>query len=235
MEESLKIETDAFVLEAGFDAAEKLHALRFQSVRGEYRQALKALKEAALEMSAPQILALAAGDILSGSLPFERTLYALKILVKRFQGSDVYAAQTRGADPSRLVCRCLYMDRKALEEAFRSAKGDYKQALLECNASMICSSCSADVKEVYEGMSFEELERRAEQIRDSVGRSLEDFAMVSPPLFEKMRFEAVSAKKETVKIKVSGDRQGVSRGEIKTVLENYLKDQLEGFKVSVFF
>lgn len=239
MDSSLSTSTDQFKLSIAIDSGDILYKLSFVSLEAggsKYESAGNLIKAACLERPISEILKLGSRDISQPSMAIESVLYSLKLLIKEFQGSNVEKIQTSESDLSQLVCRCNFLDKKTLEALFTEAKGDYKKALLASNASLICSSCSADVKAVYEGMTFEELEKRYERVKKAVEEELLEFSLVCPPDYEGLELSAASVKNETVKIKASGDRKGLGRNQIKKTLENFIsKESLDGLGISIFF
>ena len=230
------VDTDSFRLSIAVDSSDVLYQISYAAKSPSYEQVGPSLAAIAQGKKSSQVLSLSRQDFSLEGLAIERVLYSLKVLVKRYQGSDIYSEETTGVNVAELVCRCRFMDKRSLEAAFNETKGDFDKALLATNASMICSSCSQDVQAVYDGMHFEELEKKFARVAKQVQEALEDFAFVSPAQYSLLSFEVAGVKKGVVKIKAVGDRQGLGRSQIKKVLENFLtKDALEDLEISIFF
>lgn len=236
MDSSLSIETEAFKLSAAIDSSDSIYRVQLEPREASYEKIGSALKARALERKISDVLKMGTKEFSTEGLEMERALYALKLLIKKFQGSDIYSAETRDVDLSKLVCRCNFLDAPKLEAAFNEAKGDFKKALLATNASMICSACSSDVKTVYDSMSFEELDKKREAARLKVQEALGEFSLFCPPEYERIEFIVASVKNDVVKIKVLGDRGDLSRPQITETLRNFLTDESTGgMDISVFF
>ncbi|MEX0799055.1 MAG: hypothetical protein WD025_06405 [Bacteriovoracaceae bacterium] len=238
MEMSLSIKTNDFFLGVEIDSSDTLYKVQFAADQNPYKDAGSALKSGVLNQKISQILNLSAGDLTRErpTLPLERCLFAVKQLIKNFQGDDLYKSDLSPARLSSLVCRCLFLDKQALERSFMEAKGDFKKAVLSTQASLICSTCSKDVKLVYENMSFKEVSEQREKVRKAAQKALDEFSLFSPPEFQGMSFEVASSKTDTVKIKALNRNEGLGRLKIQKTLENYLRQEIaQGLRISVFF
>lgn len=213
----LKIETDGpLANELAIKACEKL---REKSVKDAYLFSSKELSNGHC----------------AGPLEDE-LLYHLKLLLKRYAGSDHTSSETRGFSPNELICRCESIDESAMKKAFEEERGNYKEAVLKSNAGMICSSCRKDLKALYNSMTFEDIEERKKRVKAAVESSLSEFLIMCPPEYGKLEFEVSNIKEEKIKIKASGERNGLGRNQIKKTLENFIgKDALEGMVISVFY
>lgn len=233
----LSLTTKDFDLKLGIDSLDTVYSFQLNSHVGAYQKAGANLRTQLLNHKVSEVLSYGAGDVSSETtLPLERCLFAVKTLVKNYQGSDLYKAELSNADVSRLVCRCSFLDQETVERSFVEAKGDFKKAVLATQASMICSSCAEDVKKIYESLSFKELEEELRETRKKVQKALDEFALFSPPEFEGMTFEVASVKPEAVKIKALNRKEGLGRVKIQKTLENYLRQEIsKGLSISVFF
>lgn len=233
---ALNAKTDSFELAGAVDSSDILYRLEFELADEKLNASALELKDKALNQSLSRILSFCGADFVCQGLEIEWLLYALKTAIKNFQGADVHAGEAREVDLGELVCRCVFLDRPALEKAFAQNRGDFKKALLQTNASMICSSCSGDVKAVYEDMSFSEEEERREEVKRAAQKLLDDFSLYCPSEYEAMVFSVASVKSGSVKVKVEGERRGLGRSQIQKTLESFLKEICEqGYKISVFF
>lgn len=233
----LSLTTKEFEVKLEIDSSDTVYNFHLNSLFEAYQKAAANLIPRLLNHKVSEILSYGAGDVSDWpTLSLERCLFAVKTLIKNYQGSDLYKAELSQADVSHLVCRCSFLDQETIERSFVEAKGDYKKAVLATQASIICSSCAEDVKKIYESLSFKELEEELEETRKKVQRALDEFALFSPPEFEGMVFEVASVKPEAVKIKALNRKEGLGRLKIQQTLENYLGQEVsKGLAISVFF
>ncbi|MCO4753943.1 MAG: (2Fe-2S)-binding protein [Bacteriovoracaceae bacterium] len=230
------LDTDSFSLEVFIDSSDVLYRVSYVAKSDSYEAATDVL-DSLINKKITSIAGLGARDFSAEpSLAIEHVLYALKELIKYYQGSDVTKSETSQVELSELICRCKFLDRKTIEKAFLDAKGDFKKAVLATNASMICSSCSSDVKRVFDEMDFPEEKERVEKIRSEIQQALDEFSLFSPPEYAQTTFEVASVKGSVVKVKIINRPDGTKRPQIKQTLENYLGPKaLEGLQLSVFF
>ena len=125
---ALNAKTDSFELAGAVDSSDILYRLEFELADEKLNASALELKDKALNQSLSRILSFCGADFVCQGLGIEWLLYALKSAVRSFQGADVHAGEARGVDLGELVCRCVFLDRPALEKAFAQNRGDFKKA-----------------------------------------------------------------------------------------------------------
>lgn len=232
----LSIETQDFELVIAMDSSDVLYKLSTKAKNPTFENPLNALKEKCIEMKGPDLLSLSSKDLSFNTISEQGILYALKKLVSQYQGSDIYSQDAKGKDISELVCRCNFLDKKDLQDGFRKNSGDFKKTVIELNASLICSSCSSNVKMIYKAMNFEDPEKREQRVGQLVQQKLADFSDHCAIEFKAIQLNVANVKNRTVKIRAHGDREGLSRDQIKTETAKFLGSDLpEDFEISIFF
>lgn len=236
MEMRPSVETDSFSLEVFIDSSETLYQIKYSAKDSSY-EGLDHPLQAIVDKKITQVLKLGSRDLpAEPTLALDWLLYSVKELIKNYQGSDVSKQDTEQVDISELVCRCKFLDKNSIKNSFIEARGDFKKAILKTNATLICSSCSNDVRQIFDDLEFPEEKQRVEKIKKDITEGLEDFAMFSPAEYAQTTLEVASVKGDTVKIKVNNRPEGLNRKQIQETLENYLGPKLlEGIKLSVFY
>ncbi len=228
----LGLQSESFKLTLAVDSSDIIYRIKIEP-HGEENLALsERAKDLVLNKTVREAYALGAGDLQSeGDVLADELLYHLKLLLKKFSGSDHTSSETRGFSPSELLCRCEAIDTSSMREAFMEARGNYKEAALKTNAGMICSSCRSDLKALYSSMTFEDVEKRKKRVRELLEESLKEFALMCPPDYSGLVFEISNIKDEKIKVKALGERKGLGRNQIKKTLESFIgKDALRGWK-----
>ncbi len=230
------METDSFALEVFIDSTDTLYKVKYTAKDSSY-EGLGSSLDTLENRNINEVIELGTNDVFSpSSLPADWILYSVKELIKAHQGSDITKLDTENVNIDELVCRCKFLDKKSIQDSFIEARGDFKKAILKTNASLICSSCSSDVRQIFEELDFPEEKERVEKIKQNITEGLKDFAMFSPAEYAQTTLEVASVKGDTVKIKVNNRPEGLNRKQIKETLENYLGPKaLEGIKLSVFY
>lgn len=232
----LGLNSESFQLSLAVDSSDVIYRAKFLGKTPEASSIGDEAERSVKDRLAKDVVLLSSSDLGRPTPLADELLYHLKLLLKKHSGSDHTSLETRGISPSELLCRCEAIDLPSMREAFIEARGNYKEAVKKTNAGMICSSCRIDLKALYDGMVFEDVEERKARVKKSIESALAEFGLMCPPDYSELKFEVSNIKDDKIKIKAIGERKGLGRNQIKKTLENFIgKGPLEEMEISIFF
>lgn len=134
-----------------------------------------------------------------------------------------------GANPDQLICRCKGIDKATLQASIDRHEADKKKVVNELQISQICGGCKSQFENILAQSTWRQdyfadipNSRWIENIQVALSRS--SLGQSKPlPL---MSYEVIRYQSNKVKLRATGDRNGLNRFELTQILQEFLQEKI---------
>ena len=142
-----------------------------------------------------------------------------------------------GGNPEELICRCKKIDKSTLQASIDKNQADKKKIIEQLQVSQICGGC----KDQFESLLAQSSWRQSyfadvpnSRWIDNIHAALSRAALDDQQPLPSMSYEVIRYQNNNVKLRASGDRNGLNRFELTEKLQNFLQEKIHPeIKVSV--
>lgn len=209
------------------DSKDVIYKSKFKTSHAELKPVLNDLSEYVHNKSLDYLIKNMAQEFVSEDKYLNLSLAHFKSALRSYGGEK---GSLNLVDADKLLCRCSKVDYHQLELNFIQNYGDIVKVKQQTNASMICGSCTSQLKNLSHELTIKHQVFNGKSLAEwrlEVVELLEEFAMYSPPEFEGAKIEIKNFALPLIDCLIHIPHQNLTNELAVKSLTNYLSRELQ--------